>query len=339
MRKLERRRKLRTKAHFLAAFMSSIAKSVYIPSRFLLNSVIFPVVSLRIFQGLAAIAFVFLVMLIVKSHLLDRWLDRPPNHIEIVLAPGPLRSAVEARANEALDLGKRRKLSRLAVIENLRTSLAAFPAISSARIQSSLTGQLTVSVQVHRVLFAMGEKDGNKIYFNPALRIIGASSPRSEIIGLEAPPFYIQSDGVRLVQDKTGAPRPVRQSAGNTIQMNVPFYFRSANEILEAIKSHRTETEAKFFVEPNQTVSFSDESGFNVCLATDDPELKAGLPSKGCVRIILGAHFDEQSFSKILKNLAGIIKREAPESIDLRVAGRALLKPNDLAIRQGQNSE
>lgn len=291
------------------------------------------------FQGLAAIALVFLVMVIVKSHVLDRWLDRPPNQIEIVLAPGPLKNAVEARANEALELGKRRKLNRFAVIENLRASLASFPAISSARIQSSLSGQLTVSVQVHRVLFAIGEKEGNKIYFNHALRIIGPSSPRSEIVGLEAPPFYIQAEGVRLIQDKTGAPRLVRLSAGNVIQMNVPYYFRSAHDILEAIKSHRIETGANFFVEPNQTVSFSDEAGFNVCLATDDSELKSSLPSKGCVKLILGAQLDEKSLSKILKNLAGIIKRDAPESIDLRVAGRALLKPNDLAIRQGQNSE
>jgi hypothetical protein len=278
-------------------------------------------------------------MLIVKSHVLDRWLDRPPNQIEIVLTPGPLRNAVEARASEALELGKRRKLSRNAIIENLRASLASLPAISSARIQSSLSGQLTVSVQVHRVLFAIGEKEGNKVYFNHALRIIGASSARSEIIGLEAAPFYIQSDGVRLVQDKAGAPRLVRQSAGNVIQMNVPYYFRTAHDILEAINSHRTETGANFFVEPNQTVAFSDEAGFNVCLATEDSELKASLPSKGCVKLILGAQLDEQSLSKILKNFAGIIKRDAPESIDLRVAGRALLKPSDLAIRQGQNSE
>jgi hypothetical protein len=339
MRKLERRRKLRTKGHFFAAFASNAAKFVYIPSRFLLNSVIFPVLSLRMFQGLAAIALVFLIMLIVKSHVLDRWLDRPPSNIEIVLAPGPLRNAVEARANEALDLGKRRKLSRVAVIENLRASLASFPAISSARIQSSLSGQLTVSVQVHRVLFAIGEKDGNKIYFNHALRIIGASSPRSEIVGLEPPPFYIQSDGVRLIQDKSGAARLVRQSAGNIIQMNVPFYFRSAHDILEAVKSGRSDTETKFFVEPSQTVSFSDEAGFNVCLATDESELKSSLPPKGCVKIILGPQFDEQSLSKILKNLAAIIKRDAPESIDLRVAGRAFLKPNDIAVRQGQNSE
>lgn len=339
MRKLERRRKLRTKGHFFTIFISNTNRFIFNPARFVFQSMIVPLLSLRIFQGMAAISLVVLLFALIKSHLLDGWLERQPTRIEIVLTPGPLRNALEARSNEVLELSKRRKLNRREIIDNIRASLASFPAISSARIQSSLSGLLTVSVQVHRVLFAMGDKEGNKIYFNPVLKVIGTSSSRSEIMGLDSPPFVLQADGVRLTQDKSGVQRVVRQSTGVTTQMNIPFYYRSANSVLAALKANPSNAEVSFVTEPLQTVSFSDEYGFSVCLATDNAEVKTKMPAKGCVKVIIGPAFEEQSFTKIIRNLAEIIKRETPESIDLRVTGRALLKPSDLAIRQGQNSE